>query len=699
METGTTFLKSKIARRFCLLFIFCAFVPTVALIALSYTKVVNQLEEQSLIRLKREVKAYGLALFDRMIRIDNDLQTIGRNIQMNRSDFLEMVAYSGADLEPLFLGIRIFKRSKETIPVFGVLPEELIEGLLTDDILGKDKPFILTLPSLMGSGRIFFGVNVRRMREPSFSIIGEVKPEYLWGIGPEPVLSPMTELSIYDKNGNSIMISGNMPAGNYQDLPKRQNSQDLRAFQFDVEGKTYFSCTSTLFIESRFQQTGWIVMLSQGKDDLMASMDSFKYSFPLIILFFLLLILYLSVMFIRRGLEPLEKLKAGTKRIALKDFSTNVDIRSDDEFEELGNSFNEMAKKLDNQFHALTVLGEIDRAILSSFDRAQILSTTLQRLRDFFFCDLVLFVQRSASSDSHIKVHITKGRRKNDSSMEYFVLDEAEQEALFVHKDYVVLLGKEPQPGFLGRIDEGICRDFLCLPLAVEGSINCVLMLGWKELHRFKDDELEQARQIANQLAIALANSKHLEDMEKLAMGTIEALARTVDAKSKWTAGHSERVASLGGRIGKVMGLSEKEIDTITRGGLLHDIGKIGIPLAILDKPDRLTDEEFVEIKNHPAIGEKILEPIKAYQDILPLILHHHEKYDGSGYPDRLKGDAIDIRARILAVADVWDALVSDRPYREGWIHDRARKLIVDGSGSHFDPRVVEAFLAVVAHG
>jgi HD-GYP domain-containing protein (c-di-GMP phosphodiesterase class II) len=110
-----------------------------------------------------------------------------------------------------------------------------------------------------------------------------------------------------------------------------------------------------------------------------------------------------------------------------------------------------------------------------------------------------------------------------------------------------------------------------------------------------------------------------------------------------------------------------------------------------------LTDEEYAEIKNHPAIGNKILEPIKAYHKILPLVLQHHEKFDGSGYPAGLKGEEIDIKARILAVADVWDALVSDRPYREGWVQDRARKVIVEGAGSHFDPRVVEAFLVVMA--
>jgi putative nucleotidyltransferase with HDIG domain len=208
---------------------------------------------------------------------------------------------------------------------------------------------------------------------------------------------------------------------------------------------------------------------------------------------------------------------------------------------------------------------------------------------------------------------------------------------------------------------------------------------------------MAQAKQIANQLAVALTNSQLVDDLEKLAMGTIEALARTVDAKSKWTSGHSERVAEISATIGRNMGLAEKEIESLKRGGLLHDIGKIGISMAILDKPGRLDEKEYAAVCEHPAIGARILEPITAYQDILPMIAQHHEKFDGSGYPQGLRGEEIDLRARIMAVADVWDAVVSDRPYRQGWIHDRAKKLIVDGAGSHFDPKVVDVFLAVVA--
>ena len=129
----------------------------------------------------------------------------------------------------------------------------------------------------------------------------------------------------------------------------------------------------------------------------------------------------------------------------------------------------------------------------------------------------------------------------------------------------------------------------------------------------------------------------------------------------------------------------------------MREIGKIGVPVSILNKESKLSKEEFEKIKEHPLIGLKILEPIKAYKDALPIVVQHHEKFNGSGYPNGLSGDAIDIGARILAVADVFDAVTSERPYRAGLIEEQALTLITEESGTHFDPVVVKAFLTAVS--
>ncbi len=697
MEKGTTFFKSRLARRFCLLFMSCAFLPTVALILLSYYQVVGQLESQSLDRLQRELKTYGISLFDRMIRIENELKNVGRLVILADGESVVLPKDYSHDLQELFHGITVYRPPAYDQVLYGTFGDDGFKDLISPELMQSPKPFAVTSTVVNDFTRFYFGTTIYPPGASPFVVVAEVRREYLWGIGTNHLLPPMTELTVYNGGGDSIVSSENGPRGNFGDLEFIPASGDLRIFRFEQNGKHYYAGLSNLFYESRFQQIDWTIILSKSRSDVMSALENFKRTYPLIILLFLLLIAYLSMVFIRRGLDPLERLKRGTQRIGQQDFSAQVKIDSGDEFEELGNSFNEMAVKLDKQFSTLQVLAEIDRAILSSLDRKKIIIGTLQRLKEFFRCDVSLLLRCSSADRDYVNVYVMEGRRRSDPSQSVVRMDAESRVPLFANQEYCVLNkddgGYEFAAALAGRSD----LSFLSLPLSVNGSISRVLLLGRKKEDPFSDDELSQARQICNQLAIGLANSLSVEKLNNLAKGTIEALARTVDAKSKWTSGHSERVAALSGRIARAMGLGEDKVETILRGGLLHDIGKIAIPLSILDKPGRLTEAEYADIKNHPAIGAQILEPIKAYQDILPLVLQHHERYDGSGYPVGLKGEEIDIRARIMAVADVWDALVSERPYRHGWVAERARKLIIKETGSHFDPDVVASFLAIIA--
>ncbi len=190
-----------------------------------------------------------------------------------------------------------------------------------------------------------------------------------------------------------------------------------------------------------------------------------------------------------------------------------------------------------------------------------------------------------------------------------------------------------------------------------------------------------------------VAKAKLLQELKELNWGSLMAFARTVDAKSPWTAGHSARVTRLALEIAGAMGFSDQERDNLHRAGLLHDIGKIGVPVKLLDKPAQLSPAEQRTIRDHPEIGARILEPIKAYRDIIPLVRQHHERFDGKGYPDGLKGEEISLGGRILAVADTYDACVSDRPYRTGMHHDRALEILMSESGHQFDPRIVRIFV------
>ena len=186
------------------------------------------------------------------------------------------------------------------------------------------------------------------------------------------------------------------------------------------------------------------------------------------------------------------------------------------------------------------------------------------------------------------------------------------------------------------------------------------------------------------------------EKLEQAYMESIETLRYTVEAKDPYTRGHSDRVSEYSVLIGKHLGFSEEDLRTLRIGGLFHDIGKIGIPDSILLKPGKLTDDEYSEIKNHPAIGTHILSNATIFKDILPIVKHHHERYDGFGYPGKLKGEDIPYFARIAALADTFDAMTSKRSYRDSLPLDIVKAEIEKNKGTQFDPKLADVFLDIL---
>ena len=193
---------------------------------------------------------------------------------------------------------------------------------------------------------------------------------------------------------------------------------------------------------------------------------------------------------------------------------------------------------------------------------------------------------------------------------------------------------------------------------------------------------------------LELANT--YEKLEKAYLDSIETLRYTVEAKDPYTRGHSDRVAEYSVLIGEKLGLSDEDLKTLRVGGLFHDIGKIGIPDSILLKEAKLTDDEYSEIKNHPSIGAHILCNAEVFRNIIPIVKHHHERYDGRGYPGKLAGDDIPYFARIAALADAFDAMTSKRTYRNSLPIDIVREEIEKNLGTQFDPELGKLFLGII---
>jgi putative nucleotidyltransferase with HDIG domain len=479
------------------------------------------------------------------------------------------------------------------------------------------------------------------------------------------------------------------------DLQMTQNKSGQ--FEWQYGDREYIAGHRSIYLKYTFFNPMWIMVLSESKADVLAPMAKFKKTFPLVILLAVWIVLFLSINQIRRSLIPLERLQEGTRRLARRDFSTQVAVTSGDEFEELAGSFNSMASQLERQFNAMTTMNEVDRSILSALDTTKIIDTVLTRMGEFFPCDCVGVALLDAQSLAAGLIHVLVSDSGGGNRMAPIRLTLAEVQELNDHPEQLLINAKERHPNYLASLAGLSIELFVLLPMFVNENLSGVIVLGYVDPAAFSEEDSVQARQLADQVSVALSNARLLEQLDELNWGTLYALARAIDAKSHWTAGHSERVTQLALKIGRVMGLNQKELDDLHRGGLLHDIGKIGIAPEILDKAGKLTDEEYELMREHVRIGARILEPIQAYTDVIPIVLQHHEYYDGSGYPDGVSEEAISLGARIFTVSDHYDALISDRPYRAGLAREVVIDFIKEGTGKKFDPRVVEAFLNVMA--
>lgn len=214
----------------------------------------------------------------------------------------------------------------------------------------------------------------------------------------------------------------------------------------------------------------------------------------------------------------------------------------------------------------------------------------------------------------------------------------------------------------------------------------------------FTDSDVRLLEGIAEIGGNAILRARLFQNLEQSYMQMVLALARTMDARDSYTAGHSERIAGLAETVARALGCTEEEIQDVRWGALLHDIGKIGVPDEILRKPGPLSDAEQTVMRQHPVVGEGILAPTERMRGVARIVRHHQEQWDGSGYPDGIRGEAIPLGARILAVVDAYSAITDERPYKKAQSHEEAVVELRRGAGTRYDPRVVAVFCRVFSH-
>jgi putative nucleotidyltransferase with HDIG domain len=689
------FLRSRVARRTFTLFICCAILPLTAMAAVSYTLVTGHLREQSRRQMHQAAKTIGLSFFERLLFLEAGLKRAGAATRAADDPF----GSPSTEARDEFLGKRF-----KSLTLLRAADRQALE-------LGPPDPPLEFGPEerreLLSDRAVVFGrfhqnrppqlFMARRIGAPTSDmdvLVGEIDMTYLWGNPGEEPFPLQTEVCAFEDPGRVFMCTMEVPRAALEQATLHRASAGGYDFGWERGGEEYVASVWTLFLRSSLSGPSWTVMVSQAKADVFAPIASFKRVFFSVVALALSLVVFFSTGQIQRSLGPLEKLQEGTRRISEQAFDSRVDVKSGDEFEDLAASFNTMAHRLGRQFHALSTTAEVTQIVLSSLDTRRIAEMVLLRMRDICPCDRVGMVLAQPEGTAGV-LFVGGGAAKAEIREHATAFTPEDLGFLRAHSKMAMRSARET-PVYLAPLGSPELAFSVILPVFLGERLAGVIALGYLDSAPPDPEDLDQARQLADQVAVALANARLVDELDQLNWGTLTALARAIDAKSHWTAGHSERVTQLALRIGQHMGLSKLQLDVLHRGGLLHDIGKIGIPPEILDKPGKLDPEELRVMRGHAQLGARILEPITAYAEVIPIVRHHHECFDGTGYPEGLAGEAISLGARIFAVADVYDALRSNRPYRAGMPQAQVVEYIRKGSGRQFDPRVVEVFLGVM---
>ena len=358
--------------------------------------------------------------------------------------------------------------------------------------------------------------------------------------------------------------------------------------------------------------------------------------------------------------------------------------------------------KIQRQLEHLTALSAIDRVIAANFDLKLSLSEILAHVTKELGVDAADILVLNPDSNM-LEYGSARGFRTRAVRKAEVRLGESYAGRVALERQLIQIpdMGNEPENPLLTMHLAG--EDFVCyygVPLITKGQVKGVLEVFNRTALAPDGEWFDFLETLAGQAAIALENATLFESLQnsnvELSLAydaTIEGWSRALDMRDKETEGHTQRVTTMTVKLARAFGFSKSELVQVRWGGLLHDIGKMGVPDGILLKPGPLTEEEWVVMKKHPTFAYEMLSPIRYLRLALDIPNSHHEKWDGSGYPHGLKGTQIPLVARIFAVVDVWDALTSDRPYRPAWTEEKVREHILASSGTHFDPQVVDLFM------
>lgn len=377
-------------------------------------------------------------------------------------------------------------------------------------------------------------------------------------------------------------------------------------------------------------------------------------------------------LFMRRTIKSLINIIRKAERLASGKKGGEIKVASNDELKVLASSFNAINTSLEVKVRELEYSQRLTRELFQQIGHA---ITGSQKMKALF--DIIVHGVRKVlgTSSAFIALYDRSGALRLKA---YSGMDKS------MHED-MVLPDTKSITG-LGRV-----------PISIDGNIKGILCIADKAGgQKIGPEDTALLENIAGQIALCVENMELNRSIEDAYYDTLVMLARVVEAKDPYSAGHLERVSSYVKMMADKLNLDDDSKKILSGGALLHDLGKVGVDDAILKKAGNLTLQEYEVMKQHAVIGENILKPLHAMSKLSVLVRHHHELYDGSGYPDGLKGEEIPLLARILTVADMYDAITTDRPYRKGLGRDEAIEEIKKYAGNKLDPKLVEVFVDLI---
>ncbi len=468
-----------------------------------------------------------------------------------------------------------------------------------------------------------------------------------------------------------------------------------------------------------FKGFNWILVVQHKAKEVFAPIAEFKNRLLIISLALTMLGILMAYFISISITKNIKKLQNATIKIGRGNLDTRIDIESNDEIGQLAKTFKQMAKDL----KVSTVRGEeLAKEVTERKKAEKTIQLQLERFNVLRFIDMTI----TASLDLHDTLDIlliqvtrhlgidaasilllnprtqlleyvsSKGFQTNALKYTKLRIGESNAGRAALERRIVIRSNlKENIDGFVSSelFAEEDFAIYYGVPLISKDQVKGVLELFHRTPLSADPEWLEFLETIADQAAMAIDNASLFDELTSAYDTTIEGWSRAMDLRDKETEGHTKRVAEMTLRIAREFGIKEEELVHMRRGALLHDIGKMGVPDHILLKPTRLTKKEWEMMKRHSEYAYDMLYRIEYLRPALDIPHYHHEKWDGTGYPNGLKGEEIPLAARIFAVVDVWDALCSDRPYRPAWAKKKVREHIRSLAGTHFNPKIVEVFL------